>query len=116
MLRTYSIIELCLLMLWGHIRELAQDLQWYHSFFAKMDDYLKIETLAAILILDERNRNSPPDEEIKLEDVPYDCIDKMACRARSQHIDPVAVLMNLASPEARAACDDALADTHMNVD
>ena len=77
---------------------------------------LQIETLAAILILDERDRNAPLDEEIKLEDVPYECIYEMACRAREQHIDPVKVLMNLASPEARAACDDALADTHINVD
>ena len=111
-----SRIESVSIHLWDHIRDLSRDPQWYRSFSETLHAELQIETLAAILILDQRGRSAPFDEEIDLDTVPIECIWGMACRARSQHIDPVKVLMDLASPEKRKAADDALAaaDEHMN--
>ena len=69
-----SRIESVSIHLWDHIRDLSRDPQWYRSFSETLHAELQIETLAAILILDQRGRSAPFDEEIDLDTVPIECI------------------------------------------
>ena len=90
-------LEETLLSLWDHIRVKGQDRQWLHSFLDGMEHDKKIQTLSALVFMDEHDVQAHDnDGRVFGKDISFDNIVTVAAWARNNYDDPVAQLTNMA--------------------
>ena len=95
----YFQIENSMLRRLDHIRDKASDPAWYNSFLATMDTDVKIDTLAACVLMNVQQRQAGENELVLGTDVLYARINAFALWVRSQYPDPVAALIGMTAPD-----------------